>query len=211
MLQIGDRSFPTPSSGIISPALLDPILLPQTLESIHRYYQERRIEIQRLHEENERNLASYMGHYGPHLSPKKLSPGIPPPSTNQPTRPFYSSSNGNTFLVSGDQSGTSVPRPPQYESPTQTVDGPTFGWQTRSLSRGLSQPANYQSGIPGMSIPLEQGMNQAHDQDGEIMVQGNGQKYRQGENNAVVEAKERKEDFPKPTRKAGFPSYFFSE
>lgn len=211
--QIGDRSFPTLSSDIISPALIDPILLPQTLESIYRYYQERKIQIQRLYEENERSFASYMAQYGPHLSPKKLSPGIPPPSTNQPTRPFYSSSNGNTFSVSGDQRRISVPRPPQYESPTRAFDGPSNSlyYQTESVSVGPSQPGNYQSGTPEMLIPLEQGTNQAHDKDRQVMVQRNGQNNRHKANNAVVEAKGRKENVPPPTRKAGFQSYFFPE
>lgn len=197
-LHTGERSFPTTSSGIINPRLLDPILLPPTFESIHRSYLKKSSEIQRMNDENNENLFSLLRSYVPQ---QQLSPGI----TNERARPFYSGPNGNDLLVSSDQRATLVPRPPQYESLTRGgFDGPSNPYQcaTELPFKGPSTSGEYQPSVPGFSIPAEEWKNQAHDQERQSMVQGNGHEIQDDLNISVVEAQGTNENSPKPKRQA---------
>lgn len=204
-LHTGERSFPTPSSGIINPSLLDPTLLPQTLESIHRNYQNRNIEIQRMSDENNYNMFLLLKSCVPHLSQQQLSPGIPPPFSNERARPFYSGPNGNDLLVSSDPRATLVPRPPQYESLTRGgLDGPSNPYQcaTEFPFKGPPTSGEYQPGVPGYSIPAEEGKIQAHDQERKSVVQGNGHEVLNELKISAAEAKGTKENSPKPKQQA---------
>lgn len=207
MFPVGDRSFPTPPSGIISPSLLDPTLVPQTLEVVHRTYQERRAEIQRMNEENELTLELWIRSYAPHISQTQFSPGIPPPSANQPARPFYGRSNGNGSLVSDDQGATSVPRPPQYVSPTRgRFDGQGNYFQYQAVPPSMGPPKlRYRSVVPELSIPLERDNNQSNGQDRQSRVQENGIERRNDARTSTGETKRMKEGSPKQKRKVRVP------
>ncbi|MCJ1429123.1 hypothetical protein MMC29_007036 [Sticta canariensis] len=200
---VADRSFPTPSLGIISPSLLDPTLVPQTLEVVHRKYQERRAEIQRMNEENELTLELWIRSYAPHISKTQFSPGIPPPSANQPARPFYGRSNGNSSLVSDDQGATSVPRPPQYVSPTRgRFDGRGNCFQYQTAPPSMEPPKlRYRPAVPELSMPLEPDNNETDGRDRQSRAQENRIERRNDARTSTGETKRMKQNSLRQKRK----------
>lgn len=183
-----------------------------------------------MNEENERTLESWIMSYAPHISQMQFSPGIPPPSANQPARPFYGRSNGNGPLVSDDRCATSVPRPPQYVSPTRgrfDGRGNSFQYQTEPQSMGPPK-LRYQPAGPGLSIPLERETIQTHGQDRQAMpefsitlerdnsqingqdrqstVQENGFELRNDARTSTGETKRSKETSPKQKRRVRVPN-----
>ena len=100
----------------MSPNVLDPTLLPQTLESVFQTYQARQADILRQTVENHQFLSSWVTRYGPHLSQHQLSPGVLPPLNGPRAKPFFS--NHDSFPPSGPN-GQSIPRPPPYQPPNR--------------------------------------------------------------------------------------------
>ena len=186
---------------------MDPILIPQTLESVHKRYLETKAMIMRMNEENEQNLASCIKNFGQRLSIEQLSPGALPPITNEPSRPFYSSHGGNTSSVSGDQCGRSVPRPPQYVSPTQgRFDGHSNSFQYSEFpSMEPQKHGSYQPVMHGYPMPSEQTKSQSQGQERPRLMEGNGHEIQNNLRTSINEAKGSKNDSPEPKRKASVP------
>lgn len=204
ILRIDDRIFPTPSSIQISPRLLDPSLVPQTLETVHKKYQDRRAEINRMCEENNQNLASWIKNYAPHLSQQQLSPGILPPYSTQRARPFYGSRNGNSSSNPGDQHARSVPRPPQYVSPTRELfDGAgNFSQYPEYPSMEPPKPSSYYPAVPELSMSIGPEKNQAEGREWQIVAEGNRHEIRNDPKISIDEAKGSKNGSPRQKRKA---------
>ncbi|KAI4120468.1 MAG: hypothetical protein LQ338_006999 [Usnochroma carphineum] len=58
---------PEPSPKLLSPSFLDPNLVPGTVQAVIQGYHLRKAEIQRQHQENERQLNQCLTKFGPHL------------------------------------------------------------------------------------------------------------------------------------------------
>lgn len=161
-------------------------------------YQEKKAEIQRMNEENERNLELWIKRFAPHISQTQLSPGIPPPSADQPAKPFYGSS------VSDDQGATSVPRPPQYVSPTRgRFDGRGNSSQYQTVPMGPPQ-LRHQPAAHELSMPLERENDQTIGQDRQNMGQEGRIELRNDARSSTGETK-RMECSPKQKRKVRVP------
>ncbi|KAL8722565.1 MAG: hypothetical protein Q9225_000960 [Loekoesia sp. 1 TL-2023] len=62
-----DKPFPSPQ--MLSPSLLDPNLVPGTVQAVIQTYHARKLQIKQLQQENELRLNRYLAKYGPHLGP----------------------------------------------------------------------------------------------------------------------------------------------
>lgn len=157
----------------MSPSILDPSLLPQTLESIFRTYEAKQQDIFRQTTENNNFLISWVTHYGPHLSQQQLCPGILPPLHGHREKPFFS--NHDTFPLTGPN-GQSIPRPPPYQTPNRYQHEGTSNplrrfppAQTHEISwTNVSQPSTNVSQPevpPGFTIPSYRELSYLYDKE----------------------------------------------
>ena len=121
------RYFRNGSPGFLSPSLLDPSLLPISIEAAYKTYQMNQVHIVQLKANNETFMCNAIAKYGPYLPQGQISPSMLPPVTGQQARPFHSVHNGYVHHEQNGYPSPSIPRPPPYQSPLQ--HGTTFDSQ----------------------------------------------------------------------------------
>ena len=139
----------------ISPAFLDPNLVPQTLDSIYAHYRANRIVIMQMHDENEIFLTSWTSKFG--LARPQGLPITPMPQymngSGQQARPFASTVRGYDFgqhnvdikdtSLDGQHGGSSLteglPKPPRAFY-GQSSDSENSNIRREEQTRRTSQP-----------------------------------------------------------------------
>ena len=116
-MKLDIKGFSYPARNSINPSMLDPSLLPQTLDIVFDAYQAKQDEISRLTQENEEFLASWMDKYGPHLSQRGISPMILPSVTSNRSKPFFNTHGDCASTESENSLSPLLPRPYSFNSP----------------------------------------------------------------------------------------------
>ena len=118
-VRLGNNTARVSDSGcIINSTVLDPILATESYQTLSGRYQQKRAEILRENEKNEKMLSSFLAEHGRHFTQGPISPGLRSTGTG-PTAAVLSSTqvaNETLEVPTGDE----IPRPPAYESPTRS-------------------------------------------------------------------------------------------